>query len=105
MEIIKTKSVIIEGIDLERFEFQTKKNEKEYFKMMDKINAILVEHSGGFWDILRTDRKDVWEFVLAPLSKDIEEAGYNWKEYQQFATETNRGRMYGTTPVGFRYVG
>jgi hypothetical protein len=35
MKIIKTKSVVIEGIDLEKFEFQTKKNEKEYFKMME----------------------------------------------------------------------
>jgi hypothetical protein len=105
MKIIETKSVIIEGIDLEKFTFLTKKNENEYFKMMDKIHAILIEHSGGFWDILRTDQKDVWEFVLEPLSDDIKQAGYNWKEYQQFKIETNRARMYGTTPVGFRYKG
>jgi hypothetical protein len=105
MKIIETKTVILEDVNFEDFVYETKQNRKEYFKLMDKVHAALLPHGKGFWSILKTDKKDVWEFKLDALSEEIENAGYNWKEYQQFRLEFYKGRLWGSTPVGFKYKG
>lgn len=93
MEIIKTKTVIVNHLKLERQ------------KDIKRLHNILIKHSGGFWDLLHTDVEGEIECILRPLSADIEAAGYNWKEYQNFQSEYYGKRLWGSTPVGFKYKG
>lgn len=89
MEIIKTKTVFVEGIDL-------KKQDD-----IDKLHDILLEHSQGGWSIIYTEDKNVIECILNPLGKEIEDAGYNWKEYQLFQYNSYKDRIHGVIGVGF----
>ena len=93
MEIIKTKTVFTERLDLEK-----EKNIK-------KLENILSQHSNGWWYVINTDQEDIVECILMPLSEDIEKAGYDWKEYKTFETAFYTGKVVAVMPVGFYYAG
>lgn len=93
MEIIKTKSVKVQHLNLDRQ------------KDLKRLHAILIKQSGGMWDLLHTNIEGEIECILTPLSDDIEAAGYNWKEYQNFQRAFYGKRLCGSTPVGFKYKG
>lgn len=93
MEVIKTKTVLVEDLDL-----SVQGN-------VDKLHDILKQHATGFWHLLSTDQENVMECVLRPLSDDITKAGYKWKDYKEFEENFYKGRLLGVAPVGFRYLG
>ncbi len=93
MEIIKTKIVKVQHLNVDRQ------------KDLKRLHAILLKQSGGFWNLLHTDVEGEIECILEPLSADIEAAGYNWKEYKNFENAFYGKRLWGSTPVGFKYKG
>ena len=93
IEIIKTKRVLVSHLNLDRQ------------KDIKRLHSILIKHSGGFWDLLHTDIEGEIECILTPSPDEIEAAGYNWKEYQNYQKAFYGKRLWGSTPVGFKYKG